>query len=131
MVQVTHSGDVTLPHAGNGTVVWQSPLTGDPQSVWAADDRTLVAAEHPVQLDGLRNGGDPVPGEGFGAWLDGQTRLVVRFLAGGPVVPVPNQDHLSVAARWATTGHLVAWANYEGAGHDQTVLYVASVSSGS
>ena len=125
--QLTHSGAVVNPRAGDGYLVWQEPLSGDPQSVWAADDRTPAAAAHPVELDNTRNNGDPAPGMGFAAWLDGLTRLVVRSVGGTQVVPVPNQDHLSVAARWAAAGRTLAWVNDEGADQSDAVLYVGTV----
>ncbi len=123
-LRITTSGKVAYPRAGNGVLVWQEPLQGDPMSIWAMPDG--VTGANPVALTETANQGNAYPGAGFGLWLDGDGMLSVRDLTlkGGPI-RLPDQDKLSIAARWSVLGNTVAWVNGDGSpGQQQSLLTV-------
>jgi hypothetical protein len=125
VTRLTSSGRVAYPMAANGLLAWQEPIQGDPTSVWVKAEGSAEAA--PIRLTGDRNQGNVVTGRGFVLWLDGTGQLVVRDSgARAAAATLPNQDHLSIAARWTTHDDMLAWVN-EDSTNARYTLYTATV----
>jgi len=83
-----------------------------------------------VELSDASNQGKVVAGKGAVGWLDRDGRLTVRDAAGRfPAAVLPNQEHLSIPARWSFFDDAIAWVNGEGSGGDQLVLNRATATA--
>lgn len=123
--QLTHTGNIALPRAGDGLVVWQEPATGQAQSEWvesSADDSAPV-------LLASDEGGNVVPGHGFVLWYSLLSDALMATPVTGRQLGVPQKVNgaglLNLGPRWSASGSLVAWATLDGPG--TTTIHIADV----
>lgn len=124
--QLDLDGNAAYPSAGGNVAVWQEPLDGDPQAIWAVN----LASRCPARAVWLEpNEGNAVAGNGFVAWLqDGG--IAAASLRNGPTVSVSKEA--AVATRLAADGDLLAWGQPTVASQPDksTTLHIARVSGG-